>query len=73
MKKTNITTALLCIYLIVMAILFWPGQNPEDGYLKYIGVLGGTLFIIIVLRVIQIKRLKLRQKWEEEQGRGKTQ
>lgn len=66
MKKINITTALLVVYLLVMAVIFWPGGNPPDGYGKYIGVLGGTLLIIILLRFIQIKRMKLRDKWKDE-------
>lgn len=66
MKKVNITTALLLVYLLVIGVLFWPGNNPNVEYLQYWGVLGGTLFIIIVLRIIQIKRLKLRDKWRRE-------
>ncbi|MDD4514789.1 hypothetical protein [Massilibacteroides sp.] len=66
MKKVNITTALLLVYLLVIGVLFWPGNNPNVESLQYWGVLGGTLFIIIVLRIIQIKRLKLRDKWRRE-------
>lgn len=66
MKRINITTGLLIIYLLVMSVLYWPGNNPSDGYLKYALVLGGTLFVIIVLRFIQIKRFRLRAKWRDE-------
>lgn len=72
MKKINITTGLLLIYLLVMGVLFWPGTNPSITYEKYGIVLGGTLFIILVLRFIQIKRLKIRDKWREENGDHKA-
>lgn len=66
MKKINITTALLCIYLLVVGVLYWPGKNPQIDDTTYYTVLGGTVFIIIVLRIIQIRRLKLREKWNKE-------
>lgn len=31
MKKVNITTAVLLIYLIVMSIIGWPGQTGRSG------------------------------------------
>lgn len=66
MKKINLISGFLVIYLIVMGVLYWPGNNPQEGYGKYLLVLGGTLLIIIVLRIIQIKRLKMRDKWRKE-------
>lgn len=66
MKKINITTALLLVYLVVMGVLFRPGANSSVSDEKYAFVLGGTLFIILVLRYIQIRRLKLRDKWRRE-------
>lgn len=71
MKKVNITTLLLFIYLAVMGVLFWPGTNPSVSYEKYALVLGGTLFIILVLRFIQIRRLKVRDKWREDVDKKK--
>jgi low temperature requirement protein LtrA len=64
MKKINLTTAFLLLYLIVMAVLFRP-KAPEK-YTTYFLVLGGTLLIILLLRFIQIKRLKLQDKWKKE-------
>lgn len=64
MKKINLTTAFLLLYLIVMAVLFRP-KAPEE-YTTYFLVLGGTLLIILLLRFIQIKRLKLQDKWKKE-------
>lgn len=66
MKKINLISGFLVIYLIVMGVLYWPGSNPKEGYGKYLLVLGGTVLIIIVLRIIQIKRLKMREKWRED-------
>ena len=66
MKKINITTALLCAYIIVMGVLYWPGRNPLVEYTNYYIALGGAAFITVVLRIIQIKRLKLRDRWRKE-------
>lgn len=32
MKKINITTIALLVYLIVMSIIGWPGNNPGNNY-----------------------------------------
>ncbi len=66
MKRINITTAILSIYVIVMGVLYWPGSNPTIDYPSYFIVLGGTAFITVVLRIIQIRRLKLREQWKKE-------
>lgn len=66
MKKINITTALLCIYILVMGVLYWPGRNPLVDYTSYFIALGGTAFITVVLRLIQIRRLKIREQWRKE-------
>lgn len=66
MKKINITTALLCIYILVVGVLYWPGRNPMIDYSTYFIALGGTAFITIILRLIQIRRLKMRDEWRKE-------
>lgn len=66
MKKINITTALLCIYILVMGVLFHPDKNPQIDFKSYFIVLGGTVFITIILRIVQIRRLKIRDKWRKE-------
>ena len=66
MKKINITTAVLLIYLIVMSIIGWPGNHPSNSYTEYFLMIGATLIIIFLLRVLQIKRLKMRDKWKDE-------
>lgn len=35
MKKINITTIALLVYLIVMSIIGWPGNNPGNNYTEY--------------------------------------
>ena len=32
MKKINITTIALLVYLIVMSIIGWPGNNSGNNY-----------------------------------------
>lgn len=67
MKKINITTIALLAYLIVMSVIGWPGRNGASlTYSEYICMIGATLLVIVLLRVVQIKRLKARKKWEEE-------
>ena len=41
MKKVNITTAVLLIYLIVMSIIGWPGKQANPDYVQYFGVIAG--------------------------------
>ena len=60
MKKINITTIALLVYLIVMSIIGWPGNNPGNNYTEYFLMIGATLVIIILLRYLQVKRLRMR-------------
>ena len=36
MKKVNITTAVLLIYLIVMSIIGWPGKQADPDYVQWL-------------------------------------
>ena len=47
MKKINITTIALLVYLIVMSIIGWPGNNPGNSYTEYFLMIGATLVIIL--------------------------
>lgn len=62
MKKINITTIALLIYLLIMSIIAWPGKQVNPNYIQYFSVIGVTLLIIFLLRFLQIKRLKNRNK-----------
>lgn len=68
MKKINITTAILLIYLIVMSVWGWPAKQPQPDWVQYFVVMGVSLVVIFLLRFLQIKRLKMRDKWKEENG-----
>ena len=63
MKKVNITTAVLLIYLIVMSIIGWPGKQANP--VQYFGVIAATVLVIGLLRFLQIKRLKIRDKMKD--------
>lgn len=65
MKKINITSIALLAYLIVMAVIGWPGgENASLSYTEYFGMIGATLVVILILRVVQIRRFKMRNKWK---------
>ena len=71
MKKINITTIALLVYLIVMSIIGWPGNNPGNNYTEYFFMIGDTLVIIILLRYLQVKRLRMRDKWNKDDDPAK--
>ena len=62
MKKINITTIALLVYLIVMSIIGWPGNNPGNNYTEY---------FLILLRYLQVKRLRMRDKWNKDDDPAK--
>lgn len=66
MKKANIITGCLLVYLAVMAYIGWPNFIGQGRYLEYAGILFGTLVIIFILRYVLIKKAKLRKKHQEE-------
>ena len=71
MKKINITTIALLVYLIVMSIIGWPGNNPGNSYTEYFLMIGATLVIIILLRYLHVKRLRMRDKWNKDDDPAK--
>lgn len=66
MKKINITSAVLLIYLIVMSVIGWPGRNPNNTYMEYFCMIGITLVVICLLRYLQIRRMKMRDAWKKD-------
>lgn len=67
MKKINLTTLVLFIYLAVMSFIGWPGNRPDASYAGYFGAIAATLVIILLLRYVQIKRWKMRERRREEE------
>ncbi|MDR2775717.1 MAG: hypothetical protein LBC19_13455 [Tannerella sp.] len=66
MKKINIISGLLLIYLVVMSIIGWPGNKPDADYAGYFLIMGISLVVIFLLRLLQIRRMKWREKQEKE-------
>ncbi|MBE6302184.1 MAG: hypothetical protein E7085_10120 [Parabacteroides distasonis] len=62
MKRINITTIALLIYLVIMSIICYPKNQVNPDYIQYYSVIGVTLVTIFLLRFLQIKRLKNREK-----------
>lgn len=67
MKRVNFTTIALLVYLLVIGFISWPAKNPQITFREYWTIMGITLALILLLRVFQIKRLKLREKRREEE------
>lgn len=67
MKKANITSLALLAYLIVMSVIGWPGRaNANLNYTEYFCMIGVTLVVIVLLRIVQIKRAKAREEWKNK-------
>lgn len=67
MKRINIISIALLIYLVVMSVIGWPGGNSANlTYTEYFCMIGATLVIIALLRFVQIKRFKARSKWKDD-------
>jgi cytochrome c biogenesis protein CcdA len=67
MKKINIITGLLLVYLAVMSVIGWPGRQAEPDYGQFFLILGITLVVILLLRFLQVYRLKMREKQREKE------
>ncbi|MFL1682765.1 MULTISPECIES: hypothetical protein [Bacteroidales] len=66
MKKRNIITIILLIYLGIMAYIGWPNYIDEGRYWEYAGIIAGTLVAIFALRYVQGKKEKMRNYYKEE-------
>ena len=66
MKKRNIITIILLIYLGIMAYIGWPNYIDEGRYWEYAGIIAGTLVAIFALRYEQCKKEKMRNYYKEE-------
>ncbi len=68
MKRINITSLVLFVYLAVMAVIGWPAKHPEPNYTEYFLIIGLSALVILLLRFVQIKRMKLRDKLKQERN-----
>ena len=66
MKKRNIITIILLIYLGILAYLGRPNYIDEGRYWEYAGIIAGTLVAIFALRYVQGKKEKMRNYYKEE-------
>ncbi len=66
MKKRNIITIILLIYLDIMAYIGWPNYIDEGRYWEYAGIIAGTLVAIFALRYVQGKKEKMRNYYKEK-------
>lgn len=73
MKRINFTTLALLVYLLVIGFLSWPGKNPQVTFQEYWVIMGITVALIVLLRFVQIKRLRLRDKRREAEQREREE
>jgi Na+(H+)/acetate symporter ActP len=71
MKKINITSAVLLVYLLVMSVIGWRNM-PAIGWVQYCLVIGLTLGAIFLLRFVQIKRFRSREKIKKEREKSEN-
>ncbi|MCH5328626.1 MAG: hypothetical protein J1E02_06365 [Coprobacter sp.] len=62
MKKSNLVTVVLLVYLAVMACIGWPHYIGEGRYGEYIGIIAITLIAIFALRYVQGKKERMRDR-----------
>jgi hypothetical protein len=62
MKKINIMTLALLVYLLIMSYIGWPGRNNSLDYTEYFIAIGVTVAVIFLLRFLRIRLLKMRNK-----------
>jgi Na+/proline symporter len=66
MKKINIMTWALFVYLLIMSYVGWPGRNNNLSYTEYFIVTGVSVVVILLLRFLRIRLLKMRNKQKED-------
>jgi hypothetical protein len=66
MKKINLLTAALLVYLLVMGYIGWPGRHGKSDYTEYFAVMGGTVAVIFLLRYLRIRLYRMRNKRKED-------
>lgn len=66
MKKSNLITIILLIYLGVMAYIGWP-KFEAGQYVEYFAIILVTLIVIFLLRVVLRKKERLKRERQQQQ------
>lgn len=67
MKKSNLITIILLIYLGVMAYIGWPKFIEAGQYIEYFAIILVTLIVIFLLRVVLCKKERLKRERQQQQ------
>lgn len=67
MKKSNLITIILLIYLGVMAYIGWPKFIEAGQYAEYFAIILVTLIVIFLLRVVLRKKERLKRERQQQQ------
>lgn len=71
MKRANIISLVLLIYLVVLSVLAYPTYQESGDWTRYILIIAGQLVIIYLLRYFSLKKAasrigKIKKKESEE-------
>ena len=66
-KKYILLPALLVIYVIIMAVLFFPKYQESGEWFEYLIVLCGSILIAFLLSFILKRKQKIRNKFSDEE------
>ncbi|MDR1723505.1 MAG: hypothetical protein LBR84_06165 [Tannerella sp.] len=67
MKKHDILTIALLVYLLVMSYIGWPGRNNSMNYTEYFIVIAISIVMIFLLRYLRLKVDRMRKKKEKDE------
>lgn len=67
MKKSNLITIILLIYLGVMAYIGWPKFIEGRPIRRYFAIILVTLIVIFLLRVVLRKKERLKRERQQQQ------
>ncbi len=60
MKKSNLITIILLIYLGVLSVWGWNDYKNSGDYMQYFATIGTSVVVILLLRYVLNKREKMR-------------
>lgn len=62
LKRSITTPAILLVYLVGMAIYAFPQYQESQNWLEYLGIIGATVGIIVLLYFTLRRREKFRER-----------